>query len=123
MKSPQEFISAYEKALATQSWEQVAPLIHEDCVAIFSEGTYTGKAEVESAFRRTFSLIKDEKYSISDIHWVRETDSTAILSYNFFWSGTIEGVQTFGSGRGSSVLVYQDGKWQLICEHLGPLAR
>jgi ketosteroid isomerase-like protein len=72
MKSPQEFISAYEKALATQSWEQVAPLIHEDCVAIFSEGTYTGKAEVESAFRRTFSLIKDEKYSISDIHWVRD---------------------------------------------------
>jgi len=123
MKSPQEFISAYEKALATQSWEQVAPLIHQDCVAIYSEGTYTGKAEVESAFRRTFSLIKDEKYSISDIHWVRETVTTAILSYNFSWSGIIEGAQTFGSGRGSSVLVYQDGKWQLICEHLGPLAR
>ena len=110
-------------ALATQSWEQVAPLIHVDCVAIFSEGTYTGKAEVESAFRRTFSLIKDEKYWISDIHWVRETDTTAILSYIFSWSSIIEGVQTSGSGRGSSVLVYQDGKWQLICEHLGPLAR
>ena len=123
MKSPQEFISAYEKALATQSWEQVAPLIHEDCVAIFSEGTYTGKAEVESAFRRTFSLIKDEKYWISDIHWVQETENTAILIYIFSWSGIIDGMPASGSGRGTSILIKQYGKWQLICEHLGPLAR
>ena len=123
MESPQEFIIAYEKALATQSWEQIAPLINKDCVAIFSEGTYTGKAEVESAFRKTFSLIEEEKYSISDIRWVRQTQTTAILVYIFSWSGIIEGAQASGSGRGTSVLIKQAGKWQLICEHLGPLAK
>ena len=122
MKSPQEFISAYEKALATQSWEQVSPLIHEDCVAIFSEGTYIGKAEVEKAFRKTFTLIMDEIYAISDIHWVQETENTAILIYIFSWSGIIDGQPASGSGRGTSVLVKQDSRWQLLCEHLGPLA-
>jgi ketosteroid isomerase-like protein len=123
LNSPKDFITAYEKALATQSWEQVAPLIHEDCVAIFSEGTYTGKAEVESAFRKTFSLIEEEKYSLSAVHWVRQTEDTAILVYIFSWSGIIEGAPASGSGRGSSVLIKPDGRWQLICEHLGPLAR
>ncbi len=123
MNTPQHFIKAYENTLATQSWEQVAPLIHQDCVATFSEGTYIGKAEVEKAFRKTFTLIKDEKFAVSDIHWVQETENTAILIYIFSWSGIIDGMPASGSGRGTSILIKQDGKWQLICEHLGPLAR
>jgi ketosteroid isomerase-like protein len=120
--TPVEFLPIYETALATQQWENVSPLIHEDCVATFSEGTYKGKAEVEQAFRRTFALIQDEAYSISNVHWVQKTDTTAVLVYNFSWSGIINGKPASGSGRGSSVLTKQDGRWQLICEHLGPKA-
>jgi ketosteroid isomerase-like protein len=123
LNTPQEFISAYENALATQTWEEVAPLIHENCVATFSEGTYIGKAEVAAAFRKTFSLIKNEKYSISNVRWILETAETAILIYNFSWSGLIEGKPAAGSGRGTSVLIRQNGRWQLICEHLGPPVR
>jgi ketosteroid isomerase-like protein len=123
MNTPQEFISAYEAALATQTWEAVAPLIHENCAVTFSEGTYIGKAEVERAFRKTFALIQNEKYSIRDVRWILETGETAVLIYHFSWSGLIEGQPASGSGRGTSILTRQDGKWQLICEHLGPLAR
>jgi len=122
MSSPEQFIHQYEKALATQQWENVAPLIHEDCVATFSEGTYKGKAEVEQAFRRTFALIQDETYAISNVHWVQKTETIAVLVYNFSWSGVINGQAASGSGRGTSVLTKQDGEWQLICEHLGPNA-
>jgi ketosteroid isomerase-like protein len=121
MKKPQDFITAYETALATQYWENVAPLVHENCVATFSEGTYKGKAEVEAAYRKTFALIKDETYKISEIHWVQTTESHAIMTYIFNWSGVISGEPASGSGRGTSVLVHEQGKWQLICEHLGPL--
>ncbi len=123
MSNPQEFILAYEKALATQAWENVAPLIHEQCVTTFSEGTYIGKAEVESAFRKTFSLIKDEKYAISNIHWIRETEDLAILIYHYSWSGIINGQFASGSGRGTSVLTNDEGEWQILCEHLGPSAK
>jgi hypothetical protein len=40
---------AYKDALATQRWDEVAPLIHEDACFIFSEGTYLGKAAIEPA--------------------------------------------------------------------------
>jgi ketosteroid isomerase-like protein len=119
----EEFIETYEKALTNQSWEHVAPLIHEHCVTTFTEGTYIGKAEVESAFRKTFALIKDEKFVISNIHWVQETEHTAIFIYTYSWSGIIEGRFVTGSGRGTSVLTKHNGTWKLICEHLGPHAR
>lgn len=120
MNNPEAFIIQYERALATQEWENVAPYIHEDCVATFSEGTYIGKPEVETAFRRTFALIQDEKYSIRNIHWAYRSETVATLVYNFSWSGVIDGQATSGSGRGTSVLVKQGDSWQLICEHLGP---
>ena len=123
MNSPQEFITAYEDALATQSWEKVAPLMHEQRVATFSEGTFIGKVEVESTFRKTFALIKGEKYAISNIHWILETENIAAFIFHYSWSGIIEGKHASGSGRGTSILTNENGKWQLICEHLGPLAK
>ena len=123
MESHTDFIAAYEQALATQNWQEVAPLIHERCVATFSEGTYVGKAAVESAFRRTFSLIEDEKYRIDQVHWVLERPNTAAMVFRFQWSGLVDGQPASGAGRGTSVLVKQEGRWQLLCEHLGPPER
>jgi len=36
--APEEFISSYEKGLASQQWEEVAALIHDDCTVTFSSG-------------------------------------------------------------------------------------
>jgi ketosteroid isomerase-like protein len=121
--TPEDWVNGYEKALATQRWENVAPLIHTDCVATFTEATFRGKSEVERAFRKTFALIQDEIYRMEDIQWVAKTDTYAVLTYTFRWSGLIDGKPASGSGRGTSVLVNEGDGWQILTEHLGPLAR
>jgi len=120
--SAREFVGAYEDALGTQRWESIAPLVHPDCTVTFNEGTHRGIAEVGAAFRKTFDLIQDETYEMRNIHWVFEAETTAILTFNFYWSGVIRGKTASGSGRGTSVLVKGSSGWQLICEHLGPEA-
>jgi hypothetical protein len=68
---PEDFIHAYEVALASQDWVQVEPLIHNEACVTFSNGTlHKGKAEVQRAFEKNFTLIKDEIYSIANVHWV-----------------------------------------------------
>ena len=81
--SARDFVTVYEAALGTQHWESIAPLVHPDCTVTFSEGTYRGIGEVGAAFRKTFDLIKDETYEMRDIHWVMESETTAVLTFQF----------------------------------------
>ena len=81
--SMEEFIESYESALESQDWDNVSPLILDNCVATFTEGTYVGNSQAELAFRKTFSLIKDESYKISNLHFAIKSDSIAVIIYNF----------------------------------------
>lgn len=117
-----KFIQEYESALASQSWDVLSPLIHDRCVVTFSEGTYRGKQQVELAFRKTFSLIKNEAYKVSQLYWAIESESFAVFTFNFAWSGLIDGQIESGQGRGTSTIVRHSGRWLLIAEHLGPVA-
>ena len=121
--NPEEFVQAYEQALATQDWGYVEPLIHRDACVTFSNGTvHKGRLEVRNAFERNFSLIKDETYSITNVYWVMKGAETAIYLFDFNWTGLINGKQVSGSGRGTSVLIKEGNQWKLLVEHLGPRA-
>ena len=118
---PEEFIHLYEEALATQDWSQVEPLVHSDACVTFSNGTvHKGKSEVQKAFETNFSLIKDEQYSISNVHWVMKDLETAVYLFEFNWSGIINEKPARGSGLGTSVLIKEADRWLLLVEHLGP---
>jgi ketosteroid isomerase-like protein len=113
---------AYKSALATQRWDEIAPLIHQDACFIFSEGTYFGKAAIEPAFRATFDLIKSEQFAIAEVVWTYVHDDSAACTYRFEWSGVIAGKPASGKGRGTTVVVRVGDQWQIIHEHLGPSA-
>jgi ketosteroid isomerase-like protein len=120
---PENFIRTYERALATQDWSQVEPLVHNDACVTFSNGTvHKGKPQVQKAFESNFSLIKDEQYSISNVHWVMKSPETAVYLFEFNWSGNINEKPASGSGRGTSVLIKEADRWLLLVEHLGPKA-
>ena len=122
--TPEEFIEAYARALATQDWSAVAPLVHPDACVTFSSGdVHQGKDAVGAAYARNFSLIKDETYAISHVRWVRKGADFAVYLFDFAWSGLIDGTLASGSGRGTAVLLREDGGWRLLAEHLGPKPR
>jgi ketosteroid isomerase-like protein len=100
----------------------VAPLIHEDACFIFSEGTYFGKAAIERAIRTTFDLIQGEHYAIRDVVWTYVHDDSAACTYRFEWSGLVDEQPASGTGRGTTVVIRDGVRWQIIHEHLGPPA-
>lgn len=117
---PDEFIRAYEAALATQDWNRVEPLVSHDVCVTFSNGTvYRGKNEVQRAFEGNFSKIKSEKYTMKTIDWLRKESGYAVYLFEFNWTGIIADVAVSGSGVGTSVIVREDENWKLLTEHLG----
>lgn len=121
--NPEDFVAAYERALASQDWAAVEPLIHEDACVTFSTGTvHKGKDAVRQAFEQNFAAIEDEDYHISNIHWILRNKDVAIYLFDFHWTGRINGQAASGSGKGTSVLQAGngEGEWRLLAEHLGP---
>ena len=119
--TPEEFIRRYEAALASQSWAEVDPLVHDDVCVTFSSGAvHKGRAAVRSAFETNFASIEGERYSVTNVHWVLRTEQTSVFVFDFEWSGRIQGQPAQGKGRGTSVLVRDRDEWKLLAEHLGP---
>ncbi len=118
--TPQDFIKNYEKALATQDWKNVAPLMAEQASVTFSNGVvHMGKAAVKMAFEKNFALIKNEAYNISNVRWLLLGETTAVYLFEFSWKGIINGKAAGGNGIGTSVLIREQDKWVLLTEHLG----
>jgi len=115
-----DLMKHYERGLESQNWLNIESLMHDDVCVTFSSGTFKGKQEVQQAFEKTFALIKDEKYSILNLHWVFSDENTAVCIYEFNWEGIINGKHASGGGRGTSVLIKTSSEWQIITEHLGP---
>ena len=44
---PEEFNKNYELALATQNWDYISPLVHENTSVSFTEGTFHSKSNVK----------------------------------------------------------------------------
>lgn len=120
--TPESLLKQYELALSSQSWGRVEPLMHKDVCVTFSNGTFKGISDVRSVFVSNFSSIKDEEYKISNVHWAYKSETEAVCLYQFNWKGIIDGEMCSGAGRGTSVLVFDDQRWQIITEHLGPNA-
>ncbi len=119
--TPEALLGQYQAALAAQDWEQVAPLLHPDVSVTFSNGqVHQGRQAVETAFRRNFSLIKSERYQMSNLRWPIRTSDSAVCLFDFDWSGEIDGKLASGKGRGTHLLVCISGDWLIAAEHLGP---
>lgn len=116
-------LASYVEKLNTHSWDQIASHVTDDAVFIFTEDTFVGKAAAKAAFEKTFKLIENEVFSIHDVSWTAVTESMASCHYEFRWKGLIEGQESSGGGRGTSILRKVDGRWLIAHEHLGPYPR
>jgi ketosteroid isomerase-like protein len=112
------FLKEYEVATNSHVFDNVRPLITEDAVYWFSDGTHVGIKEIEDAFTKTFNKIQDEVYTIKDVKWISLGSNSAVCIYKFYWRGTVDGKPKEGNGRGTNVLRKLNEKWMMAHEHL-----
>lgn len=113
-----DLLERYKVEINTHDFNRVEPLIADDCAFWFSSGTFAGKVQARAAFERTWGLIKDEVYTISDVAWIAESEAAAVCVYTFHWRGLIDGASHQGTGRGTSVFRRDADGWKIVREHL-----
>jgi ketosteroid isomerase-like protein len=116
--SAQDLLEKYKVEINKHNFDLVEPLISKDCKFWFSSGTFVGLDQIGQAFEKTWGMIKDEVYSLTDIEWIAESDLTAVCTYTFHWKGLIDGKPGEGKGRGTSCFRKEDDGWKITHEHL-----
>lgn len=114
----QAFLAEYEVKTNGHDVEKWASLVAEDASYWFTEGSYEGLHSIRAAVQRTFELIRDEVYTIKDVHWVSVARESACVRYRFEWVGYVDGERKEGRGRGTNVMAKRGGQWQMVHEHL-----
>lgn len=119
--SAKSFVRDYQLALNTQDWNSVEPLISNDAIVIFSNGSlHAGKAAIRAAFQQNFNTINGEDFRIINVKWLVDTAESAAYSFEFHWTGITNSRRASSSGRGTAVLIRRDDRWLLVGEQLGP---
>jgi ketosteroid isomerase-like protein len=117
----QQTLEGYIKATNSHNFENVAKFVSEQAVYWFTDKEYTTLRDIEDYFNNTWDLIKDEKYSITDIHWIAIESTLATCLYRYHWEGYHNGNFISGKGNATNVFKKVNNKWKIIHEHLSPL--
>lgn len=118
--SARETLEKYKVEINTHDFDRVLPLLSESCKFWFSSGTFEGLPSTRQAFEKTWSLIKHEVYSVTDVDWICEADCAAVCTFAFHWEGEVNGEKRQGKGRGTSCFRKEGSEWKIVHEHLSP---
>lgn len=113
-----DLLKKYETEINKHDFDLLEPYISKDCKFWFSSGTFEGFAQTRQAFEKTWTMIKDEVYSLHDVQWIAESENTAVCTYTFHWKGIINDKPVEGKGRGTSCFRKEPDGWKIIHEHL-----
>lgn len=117
---PEATFDAYIRATNTHDFDAVAPLIADPAIYWFRDKDDRGLDAVRRSFNRTWSIVKDEAYSVHDVQWLAREGDTAVVLYTYCWAGQIEDHIRWGGGLATNVLSQTDGRWAVVHEHLTP---
>ena len=115
-------MAQYAQRINSHRFDDVAPLIADDAVFWFNDGSHSGLAAIRAAFEATWSAFAAEHYWLESLRWIASGDNAASCIYEFHWQATVGGERRTGSGRGTTVLAKRPDGWKIVHEHLSPAA-
>jgi ketosteroid isomerase-like protein len=96
-------------------------VIAPEAVFVFSDRREQGVAAVRAGFERTWSILPDEVYEMTEPEWLIETSDAAVCTFRYRYRGTMaDGRPLSGSGQGAHLFRRLDGRWRLALEQLTP---
>jgi len=116
---PTKHFAEYQEALNLHDFDVIAKLFHKD-VSFFHSGVkMTDPKEVEKFHLNFWNTIKGVKWWATDVKILHQDDKCEIYTYQYNYSGTVDGEKVEGNGRTTDVFVKnpKSGKWEFLHAH------
>ncbi len=115
------FLDRFEEIAEQENFDLIEDMVHKDAVFRFNDGDFVGRQAVRAAFEKTWkgsTDVKKERFYLTDIQVLTVDATSATATYTYNWEGSMDGRPFRVRGRGTRVLVVENGRVQIIHEHL-----
>jgi hypothetical protein len=116
-----QFLHRFEALAEQEDFRTIEEMVHERAYFRFNDGDFIGRNAVRAAFEKTWKGspgIRKERFYLTDVTVLSTDRATATVTYTYNWEGIMEEKPFRIQGRGTRVLVREDGRLQIIHEHL-----
>jgi hypothetical protein len=115
------FLNYFEDVAMKEDFSLLEDMIDERAYFRFNDGDFVGRKAIQAVFEKTWKgdpTVKKARFYLSDIVVLTTDKASATATYTYNWEGS-QGSREFKiQGRGTRVLVHEDGKFRIIHEHL-----
>jgi SnoaL-like domain len=116
-----EFLNRFEEIAEKENFDLIEDMVHANAVFRFNDGDFIGRQAVRGAFETTWkgsANVKKERFYLTDIQVLSVDARSASATYTYNWEGSKDGHVFRIQGRGTRVLVVENGRMQIVHEHL-----
>jgi ketosteroid isomerase-like protein len=116
-----EFLNHFESLAAKEDFSLISAMIDERAFFRFNDGDFVGRPAIQAAFEKTWRgnpSVRKARFYLSDIVVLSTDRATATATYTYHWEGSQGGREFKIQGRGTRVLLREDGRFRIIHEHL-----
>jgi hypothetical protein len=117
-----QFFNHFEELAEREDFSLIRDMIHEQAFFRFNDGDFVGRAAVQAVFEKTWKSVpgnvKKVRFYLTDIVVLSTDHASATATYTYNWEGVQDGKPFTIQGRGTRVVVMEQGRLQIIHEHL-----
>lgn len=121
-----QFLNRFEEIAEKEDFALIKDMIHERAYFRFNDGDFLGRQAIQAVFEKTWRgdpSVKKARFYLSDIVVLTADQSTATATYTYNWEGSQGGREFRVQGRGTRVLLKENGQLRIIHEHLSRFPR
>lgn len=116
-----QFLHHFEAVAMQEDFSLLRDMIDERAFFRFNDGDFIGHPAIQAVFEKTWRgdpTVKKARFYLSDIVVLSLDQASASASYTYHWEGS-QGEQMFAiQGRGTRVLLFDNGRLRIVHEHL-----
>jgi len=107
-----QFLNRFEELAEKEDFDLIQSMVHDNAFFRFNDGDFVGKQAVRGAFEKTWrgsANIKKERFYLTNIEVLTVDAKSATATYTYNWEGSMDGKAFRIQGRGTRVLVVENG--------------
>lgn len=119
-----KFMNDFDRLGDRKDFGLWSDMIHEKVTYRLNDGDFVGKTAVKGIIERTWATyrsVENARFYITDIQVIHTDTTSASASFVYHWEWTQDGRAQKAQGRGTRILLLDQGRLQVIYMHLSPM--